>query len=181
MRLKFTIGGKCFAAAMAAALFCATMGITVYATEDTETTTSGGTTDKTAKTADLTVNYHKDSEYTVKIPKTVTLDAKADGTGMEKEYVIKVFGSIASNEKVTVSPQDKDATTDGIQFDMIDQGDTAVKVAATVTQDTKEWTSATLKAADGDDAAITGKITSATLRTGIWQGTLTFDISLSNT
>lgn len=141
---------------------------------------SGGTS------RDTQVTYSQASTFTVSIPKTVNLNA----TTKTAEYTINVNGDIASNQIVTVTPVDANAdTADIIDFYMSEQSTAETKkadVLATVSQAETVWTAAETGALNGEGTAVvgtdkTGTISAQDLTSGAWAGTLTFDITLTDT
>jgi len=112
------------------------------------------------------VTYTEGAEYTVTIPKTVSL---LTGT-KSATYTVKVTGDISADKKVTIVP----AAT----FAMKDQATSNAKedVDATVEQEKTEWTLADIKA----NTTETGTITAEDLSAGTWKGTFNFTIGYAD-
>lgn len=111
---------------------------------------------------DNTVNVYatKGSVFSIKIPKTVILD----GQSKSGQYQVAVTGDFAGQEIISVIP---DASFTLSQAGKDD-------VTATVVQDKTEWSY--------DETAInaTGTITANDVSAGMWNGSFTFNINVSD-
>ena len=125
---------------------------------------------------DTEVLYELGSTFSVVIPKRIVLDA----TSKDSDYVVRVYGDISSDKKVTVAPQDALTEIEGINFYMKDQATAGTKkddVQADVTQAVVDWTSAEVCKADGTTK--NGKVAAPTITAGNWKGTFNFNITLA--
>ena len=156
------------------------MPMTVFAATD-YTTSAENVTYTDAITADSTpqvqVSVSQTSTFSVKIPKTITLNGKVGETN-DASYEVEVSGNIASNEVVTVAP----TTT----FKMKDNSGVKADIDATVTQAVQKFVNSDAKEAKHKEAADTialgktnGTVEVANLTAGSWAGTFNFNISLS--
>lgn len=119
-----------------------------------ETITTTGT--KTAS-----VDYSRDSSFTVTIPKNIEIDKKSKiGT-----YEILVSGDIKANETLSVSPNSKVSMTDTTSQNNVD-------VDVTQTKSSFNYSDV------ANNSITTGQIDGSNLTSGIWEGTLNFSISL---
>lgn len=119
-----------------------------------ETITTTGT--KTAS-----VDYSRDSSFTVTIPKNIEIDKKSK-TGT---YEILVSGDIKANETLSVSPNSKVSMTDTTSQNNVD-------VDVTQTKSSFNYSDV------ANNSITTGQIDGSNLTSGIWEGTLNFSISL---
>lgn len=131
-------------------------GITAQAAE-TNTMSETGT-----KACDIKATIG--SEFTVTLPKTITLDSKTKAA----DYTISCEGDLAGAESVTVTPDVSFAMTQNDKAD----------VTATVTQTKTTFRSSTYETALTDQEVkiggetITGNITAPGLTAGTWDGTM---------
>lgn len=111
------------------------------------------------------------SEFTVTLPKTITLDPKTKAA----DYTVSCEGDLAGAESVTVTPDVSFAMTQNDKAD----------VTATVTQTKTTFRSSTYETALTDQEVkiggetITGNITAPSLTAGTWDGTMNFNVSLN--
>ena len=112
-----------------------------------------------------------DSNYSVIVPKTVTLDKSR-----RSEYSVTVTGDIPCSKCVYVSPVDGIAATENLDFYMRDQTLENGKsdVVATITQNKVYWNYEEVSNAYKE----TGSVSADNLSAGTWRGTFEIAISL---
>lgn len=115
----------------------------------------------TTGTKTASVNYSRDSSFTVTIPKNIEIDKKSK-TGT---YEILVSGDIKANETLSVSPNSKVSMTDTTSQNNVD-------VDVTQTKSSFNYSDV------ANNSITTGQIDGSNLTSGIWEGTLNFSISL---
>lgn len=115
----------------------------------------------TAGTKTASVDYSRDSSFTVTIPKNIEIDKKSK-TGT---YEILVSGDIKANETLSVSPNSKVSMTDTTSQNNVD-------VDVTQTKSSFNYSDV------ANNSITTGQIDGSNLTSGIWEGTLNFSISL---
>ena len=136
--------------------------IPAYAATGTSGTTSTGavtTGDAISGINSVSVYAEIGSQYTVTIPKTITLD----GSTKTGAYTVSITGDIAGNEVVNVVPD--------TSFTMSQAG--KADVTASIEQDKTSWKVAEF----GTNGA--GTINVSTLSAGAWNGTFNFNVGLS--
>jgi hypothetical protein len=115
----------------------------------------------TTGTKTASVDYSRDSSFTVTIPKNIEIDKKSKiGT-----YEILVSGDIKANETLSVSPNSKVSMTDTTSQNNVD-------VDVTQTKSSFNYSDV------ANNSITTGQIDGSNLTSGIWEGTLNFSISL---
>ena len=115
----------------------------------------------TTGTKTASVDYSRDSSFTVTIPKNIEIDKKSKiGT-----YEILVSGDIKANETLSVSPNSKVSMTDTTSQNNVD-------VDVTQTKSSFNYSDV------ANNSTTTGQIDGSNLTSGIWEGTLNFSISL---
>ena len=126
-----------------------------------------------AETQTAKDNYVKssDSNYSVIVPKTITLDGSRHG-----EYSVTVTGDIPCSKRVYVSPVDGIDATEKMDFYMKDQTTENGKtdVAATITQNKVYWNHEEVSNAYKE----TGSVNADGLSAGTWKGTFEIAINL---
>ena len=123
-----------------------------------------------AATESVLVKVTQPSEFTVTIPKEITLD-NTSGSDYASKYTVKVAGDIAGTQTVTVEP----AVT---SFELTQNGKTT-KLTANVAQDKKEVTGTQLEQGSGViEMKDTGTVTATNVKAGTWNGTFNFNINL---
>lgn len=115
----------------------------------------------TAGIKTASVDYSRDSSFTVTIPKNIEIDKKSK-TGT---YEILVSGDIKANETLSVSPNSKVSMTDTTSQNNVD-------VDVTQTKSSFNYSDV------ANNSITTGQIDGSNLTSGIWEGTLNFSISL---
>lgn len=115
----------------------------------------------TTGTKTASVDYSRDSSFTVTIPKNIEIDKKSK-TGT---YEILVSGDIKANETLSVSPNSKVSMTDTTSQNNID-------IDVTQTKSSFNYSDV------ANNSTTTGQIDGSNLTSGIWEGTLNFSISL---
>jgi hypothetical protein len=115
----------------------------------------------TTGTKTASVDYSRDSSFTVTIPKNIEIDKKSK-TGT---YEILVSGDIKANETLSVSPNSKVSMTDTTSQNNVD-------VDVTQTKSSFNYSDV------ANNSITTGQIDGSNLTSGIWEGTLNFSISL---
>lgn len=115
----------------------------------------------TTGTKTASVDYSRDSSFTVTIPKNIEIDKKSK-TGT---YEISVSGDIKANETLSVSPNSKVSMTDTTSQNNVD-------VDVTQTKSSFNYSDV------ANNSITTGQIDGSNLTSGIWEGTLNFSISL---
>lgn len=115
----------------------------------------------TTGTKTASVDYSRDSSFTVTIPKNIEIDKKSK-TGT---YEILVSGDIKANETLSVSPNSKVSMTDTTSQNNVD-------VDVTQTKSSFNYSDV------ANNSTTTGQIDGSNLTSGIWEGTLNFSISL---
>lgn len=121
---------------------------------------------------DIKVTYTQSSDYSVLIPKTITLNKAKQGT-----YSIKVSGNIDAIQQVHVEPVDSVSSADGINFYMKDTSGKKADVLATVTQNKFYWDSE--EAANGYEET-NNTISAPRLTSGSWEGIFHIKINLES-
>lgn len=135
----------------------------VYAESDQDNTeVIGNATQK------VTVEYSKESNFTVTVPKNITLLQNNEKNGIMATYAVNVAGTIGSNEYVNVVP-DAEITL----HDSTGQPD----ATATVSQLTTRFDSQMVNAENGTNTE--GTITNDNILVGDWHGEINFDITLN--
>lgn len=153
-RLHTALLLSAMACAMAAPM---AVGAASSATYESHTEAGAGT---------CNVNAAIGSNFSVTIPKTITLDG-ASKTG---SYTVTATGDIAGNQQVTVAPD--------ANFQMKNNGGTGSKsVTATVSQDKAAFSSSDLTAEGG--ASANGTVAAPDLTAGSWASSFNFNIGLS--
>lgn len=125
-----------------------------------------------SSTEDIKVTYAQVSDYSVLIPKTITLNKAKQGN-----YSIKVTGNIDEIQQVHVEPVDSVTSADGINFYMKDTAGKKADVLATVTQNKLYWDSE--EAANGYEET-NNTISAPRLTSGSWEGIFHIKISLES-
>lgn len=115
----------------------------------------------TTGTKTASVDYSRDSSFTITIPKNIEIDKKSK-TGT---YEILVSGDIKANETLSVSPNSKVSMTDTTSQNNVD-------VDVTQTKSSFNYSDV------ANNSITTGQIDGSNLTSGIWEGTLNFSISL---
>lgn len=115
----------------------------------------------TTGTKTASVDYSRDSSFTVTIPKNIEIDKKSK-TGT---YEILVSGDIKANETLSVSPNSKVSMTDTTSQNNVDVDVTQIKSSFNYSD-------------VANNSITTGQIDGSNLTSGIWEGTLNFSISL---
>lgn len=115
----------------------------------------------TTGTKTASVDYSRDSSFTVTIPKNIEIDKKSK-TGT---YEILVSGDIKANETLSVSPNSKVSMTNTTSQNNID-------IDVTQTKSSFNYSDV------ANNSTTTGQIDGSNLTSGIWEGTLNFSISL---
>jgi hypothetical protein len=115
----------------------------------------------TTGTKTASVDYSRDSSFTVTIPKNIEIDKKSK-TGT---YEISVSGDIKANETLSVSPNSKVSMTDTTSQNNVDVDVTQIKSSFNYSD-------------VANNSITTGQIDGSNLTSGIWEGTLNFSISL---
>lgn len=136
----------------------------------------GSTATAETKTAEATVTAAQASTYSVKIPKTISLN----GTNGNGNCNVSVKGNISGNQTITIAPVDEIDATESIDFYLSEISSAANKksnVIATVNAAKTTFVYSDLSAADWADFAVA---LSAPLTAGTWTGTLTFNIAITN-
>lgn len=162
----------------------ATLAIPVFAadlansTEDItyDLAVDGSTATSETKTAEATVTAEQASTYSVKIPKTISMN----GTNGNGGCNISVKGNISGNQTIKVAPVDAIDTTENVDFYLSEVSSAANKksnVIATVNTNKTTFVHSDISVANWTDFAVT---LSAPLSAGSWTGTLTFNIALTN-
>lgn len=129
-------------------------------------------TNTQSSTEDIKVTYVQVSDYSVLIPKTITLNKAKQGN-----YSIKVTGNIDEIQQVHVEPVDSVTSADGINFYMKDTAGKKADVLATVTQNKLYWDSE--EAANGYEET-NNTISAPRLTSGSWEGIFHIKISLES-
>lgn len=129
-------------------------------------------TNTQSSTEEIKVTYMQVSDYSVAIPKTITLNKAKQGT-----YSIKVTGNIDTIQQVHVEPVDSVTSADGINFYMKDTAGKKADVLATVTQSKFYWDSE--EAANGYEET-NNVISAPRLTSGSWEGIFHIKISLES-
>lgn len=128
----------------------------------------------TGTTRDTVVTYSEDASFIVSIPKNVELASDTKSAS----YDIEVAGSILGGTQVVVTPVDAVADVDGVNFYMSDTAPIAKDdVVATVVQPETVWSDTDVTY---EGTTKSGDISAPGLTAGSWEGTLVFDISLSD-
>ena len=107
------------------------------------------------------VIYEQESDFTVTIPKKITL-----GSDKSAEYAVTVRGSVCAGESVSVIPDS--------EFTMNETGSRKSSVKGVATQDDTVWNYEQIEAGD----AKSGNVTALGLTAGEWSGSLKFNINL---
>ena len=115
----------------------------------------------TTGTKTASVDYSRDSSFTITIPKNIEIDKKSK-TGT---YEISVSGDIKANETLSVSPNSKVSMTDTTSQNNVDVDVTQIKSSFNYSD-------------IANNSITTGQIDGSNLTSGIWEGTLNFSISL---
>lgn len=115
----------------------------------------------TTGTKTASVDYSRDSSFTITIPKNIEIDKKSK-TGT---YEISVSGDIKANETLSVSPNSKVSMTDTTSQNNVDVDVTQIKSSFNYSD-------------VANNSITTGQINGSNLTSGIWEGTLNFSISL---
>lgn len=115
----------------------------------------------TTGTKTASVDYSRDSSFTVTIPKNIEIDKKSK-TGT---YEISVSGDIKANETLSVTPNSKVSMTDTTSQNNVDVDVTQIKSSFNYSD-------------VANNSITTGQIDGSNLTSGIWEGTLNFSISL---
>lgn len=115
----------------------------------------------TTGTKTASVDYSRDSSFTITIPKNIEIDKKSK-TGT---YEISVNGDIKANETLSVSPNSKVSMTDTTSQNNVDVDVTQIKSSFNYSD-------------VANNSITTGQIDGSNLTSGIWEGTLNFSISL---
>mgnify|MGYP000608143305 FL=1 len=115
----------------------------------------------TTGTKTASVDYSRDSSFTITIPKNIEIDKKSK-TGT---YEISVSGDIKANETLSVSPNSKVSMTDTTSQNNVDVDVTQIKSSFNYSD-------------VANNSITTGQIDGSNLTSGIWEGTLNFSISL---
>lgn len=104
--------------------------------------------------------------YTITIPKNITI-------GQEKQanYNVKVSGMIGNNQQVYVNAIDEISETQDIDFYLTEQ-QTQEKVVANVIHSKNIWNSSDVS----NEVVSNNEIKALSLKGGVWQGYLQFDI-----
>lgn len=110
----------------------------------------------------------KDSSFTVRIPKTIILSGDGEHEG---KYVIQVKGDVDSEQGIKISPRETD-------IELKNATGKKAPIIAKVEQngDTKDGADI----GKGWTELASGTITASNLTAGSWQGTMVFDITLTN-
>ena len=153
--------------------------MTAYATENVSQTTLNDTTTSGTQTVDF--EYNKPSQYTVYLPKVITIDGESkNGT-----YMVKAMGDISLMQKLNVVPVDEVTSSAGsVEVVLHDNsGQSVVKdnVNASVSQAKTQWNQNELAVKQNDavvGTSTTGTISCDALSAGKWVGVLQFTISL---
>lgn len=115
----------------------------------------------TTGTKTASVDYSRDSSFTVTIPKNIEIDKKSKiGT-----YEILVSGDIKANETLSVTPDAEVSMTETTSHSSVN---------ATVTQTKSSFNYSDVASNSTTDGTING----SSLTSGIWNGTLNFAINL---
>lgn len=138
----------------------------------TNTDTEAEWTTNENNLTEIEVSYKQASNYSVLIPKTITLDAKK-----QAEYAIEVTGDIDTNQRVYVSPVDAINNTENIDFYMKDQNGKKSDVVATITQNKFYWNS---EEVNNGYKETNNSISAPDLTSGTWKGTFQVEIKLQS-
>lgn len=139
-----------------------------------EIAVDGSTATAETKTATATVTAEQSSTYSVKIPKTISLNGSNGNGGCRCNISIK--GNISGNQTISIAPVDEITSTANTDFYLSENGEKA-DIIATATATKTAFVYSDINAAGWTDFALT---VSAPLTAGTWTGALTFNITLSN-
>ncbi len=145
--------------------------VTVSDTNSNISTETGWTTDE-SNLSDVEVTYQQSSNYSVTIPKTITL-----ASNKRAGYSVKVSGDIDTNQRVYVAPVDIISDTEEIDFYMKDQNGKKDDVVATVTQNKIYWNSEEVTSGYEETD---NSISALDLTSGTWKGTFQVEIKLQS-
>lgn len=132
---------------------------------------TGWTTDE-RNLSDVEVTYQQSSNYSVTIPKTITL-----ASNKRAGYSVKVSGDIDTTQRVYVAPVDLISDTEEVDFYMKDQNGKKDDVVATVTQNKIYWNSEEVTSGYEETD---NSISAPDLTSGTWKGTFQVEIKLQS-
>lgn len=145
-------------------------GIAIVSDTGSDISTETGWTTDERNLSDVEVTYQQSSNYSVTIPKTITL-----ASNKRAGYSVKVSGDIDTTQRVYVAPVDIIPDTEEVDFYMKDQNGKKDDVVATVTQNKLYWNSEEVTSGYEETD---NSISALDLTSGTWKGTFQVEIKL---
>jgi hypothetical protein len=143
-----------------------------YATDDDNTTNIVLSINDEPKTLTTSVTYDDSAEFSVTIPKSISL-----GDDKKFTYSITVKGKISPETQINVEPVDQIDTYSGVNFYMTEKEDSSKKAIVGVKQDETSWLCNEVNIKDGTTK--TGIISAQGLSVGNWEGSFKFNLSIT--